>query len=654
MGLISCNDFLDKMPESSVTPEKFFKSETDLASYAINLYGNISSISPGSYGVSTFSSDNATDNQAGVDYSSRWVPGEWKVGSNGGAWNFGAIRNCNYFLDKVLPKYDAGEIQGSKVNIEHYIGEIYFLRAYIYFSKLQELGDFPIVTIPLNDKEEELIAASKREPRNKVARFILEDLSKAIELLSETPPGGKNSISKDVAYLFRSRVALFEGTWLKYHKGTAFVPGGPGWLGKAEDVAGFDIESEIKYFLNEAMVSAKVVADKMKGNLVNNTDSPEGMNDKFESLNPYYTMFCDIDMNSYSEVLMWRKYDEKLGITHNIQMQLMRNGGGTGWTRGLVNSFLMRNGLPIYAAGSGYDPNWENQGIDATLQNRDSRIKIFTKGDNSVDAYKDGIASMSNLNWVVIGNSETRMVTGYAVKKGKHYDSYYQLNHGKGVTGSVIFRGTEAMLNYIEASYELNNTIDGVASGYWKDIRNRAKISDDFNKTIAATDMAEEAKGDFGAYSHGKLVSATLYNIRRERRNEFIGEGMRWADLKRWRSCDQIKNYQIEGMKYYGTIYENAWKDGNSGENLAIVDVEGGSGNISSKSVSGDYIRPYQITKINNSVFNGYNFIQAHYLSPIPQSVFRQTATGDKTDVSTSIIYQNPDWPMVGGEGPKM
>lgn len=61
---------------------------------------------------------------------------------------------------------------------------------------------------------------------------------------------------------------------------------------------------------------------------------------------------------------MYRAFDkDKANVTHNIQMQLQRNGGGTGWTRGLVNSFLMRNGLPIYAAGSGYNPEWENQGI---------------------------------------------------------------------------------------------------------------------------------------------------------------------------------------------------------------------------------------------------------------------------------------------------
>ena len=44
---------------------------------------------------------------------------------------------------------------------------------------------------------------------------------------------------------------------------------------------------------------------------------------------------------------MWREYNEAQGVTHNIQMQLMRNGGGTGWTRGLVNSFLMEADIPI-------------------------------------------------------------------------------------------------------------------------------------------------------------------------------------------------------------------------------------------------------------------------------------------------------------------
>lgn len=364
-------------------------------------------------------------------------------------------------------------------------------------------------------------------------------------------------------------------------------------------------------------------------------------------------MFCDYSLENYPEVLMWREYNEAQGVTHNIQMQLMRNGGGTGWTRGLVNSFLMENGLPVYASGSGYNPDWEKESVKATLTGRDSRIRIFTKKDGDADVYNaDGSANRFDPTWIVKGNNETRNVTGFALKKGKHYNSYMENQHQKGTTASVVFRGAEALLNYIEACYEKNGNIDATADRYWRALRTRAKVNPDYNVTIAATDVAKEAMGDFGAYSQGRMVDATLYNIRRERRNELIGEGMRMADLKRWRALDQVNNYHIEGMLYWGSSYEGKLLS-QSGEDLVIVDVDGGTGNMSDKVVSGPYIRPYQISKVNNSVFGGYNFTPAHYLSPLPQSAFRQTASGDKTDLETSVIYQNPGWPKVAGQAPK-
>ena len=69
---------------------------------------------------------------------------------------------------------------------------------------------------------------------------------------------------------------------------------------------------------------------------------------------------------------------------------MARNGGGSGWTRGMVNSFLMRNGLPIYAAGSDYNPDWEKEGVNSTLQNRDSRIVIFTKKPGDANTENKG------------------------------------------------------------------------------------------------------------------------------------------------------------------------------------------------------------------------------------------------------------------------
>ena len=382
-SLTSCNDFLDREPLDKVTPEKFFSAEADLAAYAINNYKFVTV--DDKYGINLFGKDNDTDNQASGTSNSFWIPGEKKVAADRGEWKWEDIRSCNYFFDQVLPRYEEGAITGNQDNVKHYIGEMYVNRAYSYFQLFTKFGDLPIVTTALPDIQGELVEASKRQPRHKVARFIIEDLKKAEDMLLNNPPGGKNRISKNVAYLLHARVALYEATWEKYHRGTAFVPGGSGWPGK--DAQGYDADVEINYFLDEAIAASKFVADQMVGNLAENTDTPEGMNASLVSINPYYTMFCDENMEGYKEILMWKKFDESLGVTSNLQMELCRNGGGSGWTRGMVNSFLMRNGLPVYASGSGYNPDWEKEGVVATVQNRDSRLGIFTKKPGDVNYY---------------------------------------------------------------------------------------------------------------------------------------------------------------------------------------------------------------------------------------------------------------------------
>lgn len=643
-GLTSCNDYLDREPLDKVIPEKYFIAESDLAAYTINAYPFVTV--DGNYGINLFGKDNDTDNQASENSPAFWIPGQKKVPSNEGQWKWEKIRACNYFFDNTLPNYEAGKITGTPDNIKHYIGEMYVIRAYNYYKLLVALGDLPIVTTALPDVEETLVEASKRQPRNKVARFILDDLQKATELLLDKAPGGKNRISKNVAHLLRARVALFEGTWEKHHKGTAFVPGGPGWPGNPADLDGFNIDNEIAYFLGEAMASAKVVGDAVVDKLAENTDTREGMSNGLVSINPYYTMFCDENMEGYDEILMWRQFKEGL-VANNLQMELARAGGGSGWTRGMVNSFLMRNGLPVYAPGSGYNPNWEKEGINETLQNRDSRITIFTKKPGDVNFYNtDGTANEASINYLFAA-AGSQATTGFIIKKGKHYSAHMANDHNAGSSGGIVFRGAEALLIYMEASYEKNGNIDATAEKYWKALRRRAKVDEDFTKTINATDMSKEALGDFGAYSHGKLVDATLYNIRRERRNELCAEAFRWEDLKRWRACDQFKTtpYRVEGMLFWGSKYEDETKD------KVIIDPE--KGNMSPKELS-DYIVPYEKNSTNNLIASqkGFLFTPAHYLEPIGMTVFRQTAS-DKNDYSTSIVYQNPGWSIEGDTGAK-
>ncbi|MBK7099261.1 MAG: RagB/SusD family nutrient uptake outer membrane protein [Sphingobacteriales bacterium] len=627
-----CNKFLDRAPLDKVTPDKFLNSESDLQAYTIAAY---SFPTHDGWGVGTFGIDNHTDNQATTNYSNRWVPGEWRVPQSGGNWGFGNIRNINYFFEAVLPKWKDNKIAGNSDRINHYIGEAYFLRAYEYFNKLKAFGDFPILKTTLTDQLNVLIDASKRKPQNEVARFIISDLDSAISLLAAAPPNGKNRISKNSALLFKSRVALYEGSWLKFHQGTAAVPGGSGWPGAASNPGlTINIAGEIDYFLTQAMSAAAQVADNVA--LVTNTKD-NGYN---SSTNPYFTMFGDPNLEGYSEVLFWRAYDPKKSINHNVNAYLNPNGGNTGYTKGLVNSFVIANGLPIYAAGSGY---LGDDSVQIVKNGRDNRLALFMKAPGEL-RFSDGAIELEGYPAIISNAIENKYVTGYPLKKGFSYKRS-QVDGLQGETGSIVFRAVEAYLNYIEASYLKTGSIDTKADGYWKAIRNRAGVNSDYSITVAATDMTEEAKNDFGAYSKGALLTdKILYNIRRERRDELIAEGFRMDDLRRWRALDQLKAnpYLIEGFKVWGPMqnwYKNA--DGSS----RLVEAGNNGANVSKKSES-NYLRPYRINLgAGNLALNGYKWADAHYFEPIAiQHLLITSPNG--SDAAASVIYQNPYWPI--------
>lgn len=642
-GLSSCDDFLDRAPLSEVTPDAYLKTEADLAAYTIAAY---SFPTHNGFNIGTFGIDNGTDNQATSNPSNIWVPGEYRVPQSGGSWNFGAIRNINYFIETSVPDWKNDEITGNGSNIQHYIGEAYFLRAYQYFNKVQALGDFPIVKTSLPDDQDILAEASKRRPRNEVARFILADLDSAIMLLQDSPPGGKNRISKNAALIFKSRVGLHEGSWLTYHKGTARVPGGPGWPGAGKvDNFSIDIDSEIDFFLTQAMSAAEQVADQIPLE-VNSKD-----NGFDSSKNPYFTMFGSESLGGYQEVIFWRDYDPTLGINHNVNHYINRNGGNSGFTREFVDNVLMANGLPIYAPGSGY---MGDDFIEDVKIGRDNRLQLFMKapGELRVNNVTNSDGSPVLIDQPdILGLQETKYVTGYGVKKGLNYDNA-QGEGNVGSTGAIVFRATEAYLNYLEASYIKEGAVNGKAASYWMSIRDRAGVNPDYMTTVGATDMSIEAENDFGAYSHGSILTdKVLYNIRRERRIEFMEEGMRMDDLKRWAALDQLKMtpHIIEGFKLWGPMQN--WYEDEDGATELVEPTDEGTPNVSAKSDS-KYLRPYRIiTSSTNLVKDGYSWAYAHYLEPIAIQHFLITTPSGSGAAENSVIYQNPDWPISANSG---
>ena len=642
MMTTACDDFLDREPLSFKSEEAYFHTAEDFKLAVNDLYKFLPQNN--SIWGGTYSEDCKSDNQCSSGYYAILLSnGDYKTqaqsnGSN--IWNFNRLRAINFALNKIEGALEEAEDQ---TMARHYLGEAYFFRAWEYFRMLRNYGDLPIIKQVMDDDDAALTAASKRYPRNEVARFIIDDLNKGIELLQEKAPES-GRVCKDAAYALLSRVALFEASWERYHAGTCFVPGNAKWPGKTLwpdfAFASGSAEAEVDYFLDIAIAAADHVASKRS------LDADyQGM------FNNYETVFPDDD-----EVILARYYQK--GVLSHSCSAFLKNGGGCGATRALVNTFLMQNGLPIYAAGSGY--KGDSKDTYTEFQGRDERLTVSVRAAGRyIETHYDAETN-TNVNDTTFYNKpfiyntgNEKSTTGYDICKWlvgnyslEHYTSRdyggEQRTQYNCTTAVPILRAAECYLNYLEAFFMRYGSLGGNCERYWKALRQRAGVDDDFNKTINNTDLEKE--NDLAVWSRGQLIDKTLYNIRRERRCEFIAEGMRFDDLKRWRSLDMMKDYQPEGFRLWGTLNEQLYADNRTKELSPDVVTQSGLS---------DYLRPLQVSA-SSAAYNGYTFPKPHYLEPIPIAEFLLCISPEgvtQTAIGMSMLYQNPGWP-VDADGP--
>lgn len=550
-SVVSCSDWLEQEPPSYLTPDSYFTDATQVQAAVDWFYTVMVTHGNWSYGV--YGNDNETDNQADWYPDNKYGTGLWQTSLTNGNWSWDNIRNINYQLRTISDKHSAGEISGEATTINQYIGELYFLRSYCYFDMLQKWGDLPIFSWALNDNEQELIALSVREPRNEVARFIINSLDSALNLMQPQGTYATTRIGPDAVKLFKSRVALYEGTFLKYFANTPFVPNGPNWPGAAKDYnANYQyptgsVEAESNYFLQIAAETSKEIADKYMSQLRINTGVvPQSSTDPS---NPYLGIWGTVDMSDVPEVLLWREYNRSLGVLNDVEVVVTKSNYGIGLTRSFVENYLMKDGRPIY------DSQYEycDTSVHKVRENRDPRLTVFLKEPGQTNLFINadansigdhGVAEEPVPNIIRNGDAENGYPTGYALRKGGTFDGALTDN-GASTNACAVFRATEALLNYMEAEYLLTRSINNILP-YWRAVRTAAGFTGDAidpQVTISHTDMAQEAKCDWGAYSGGQVLDdAVLYNIRRERRCELIAEGLRWMDLQRWRALDQLKS----------------------------------------------------------------------------------------------------------------
>ncbi|MDX1363665.1 RagB/SusD family nutrient uptake outer membrane protein [Arenibacter latericius] len=545
---MSCSDdLLDKLPEDEISPEQYWKTPNDLALFLNQFYTTFPVHSGWNGGIFEF--DNNSDNLANVSINTRFVGSNNTAPTSDGTWNgnYSNIRNVNYYLE------NSATAEGPEDLINAYNGEAYFFRAMFYFELLQKFGGVPYIDKVLNTDSPELMSA--RIPRNELATKIIEDLDRAITGLKPKASTEAFRVHRGMALALKSNVALYEGTWEKYHEGTPF--GAP--------------TNESTKFLQWAADAAETLINEGNYTLYNNGEE-----------NTYWSLFNKVDYSGVSEVMFWKQYDTSEGVDHRVGHYIPQNGAGTGVTKSLVDSYLSIDGLPIEVSLL-YDSSQESSLSDIVV-NRDPRLAqtICTPGDLITE--RAGNPDIYFEYPTFRENNEVVSTTGYQIYKGGSTDEGQRT---ESTIGAIIYRYAEVLLNYAEAKAELGTLTQADLDKTINLLRARVGMP-----SLTLTPVADPNK----AFPE---LSDLINEIRRERRVEMALEGKRFDDLMRWKADHLIIGKRHQGFKIVGSDMETEFADllGSS----ILVNDEG-------------YIDPYI-----NALPTGFGFNpNRDYLSAIP------------------------------------
>lgn len=548
-GLMSsCESFLDRPPLDSITDEEMTFSKTEMELYSNKYYDSF----PGfrAWGLGIFDMDYPTDNMvAGAyDYNGQ-IAGTLTLPSAGGGWDWGNIRSVNYFLVNYHKTTEDPTV------VNPYIGEMYFWKGWFYYGLLKAFGDLPWYDEPLTTTSEGLYAP--RVSRSIIADSIISNLDKAVALLPEKGNAIPGRLHKDVALLFQSRVALYEGTWEKYHNHTVF---------------GVEKADPDKYFRKAAEAAGQIIDKKVY--VIERVDNDPQWG--------YWKLFNQKDLSTNKEILLWKAFDKSLGLYHNAQNTFGVNDNNCGMSKYLVESYLCTDGKPIAVS-----PLYKGDDrVEELVKNRDPRLtqSMFTAGAPRLISGTD--TSRFTLPDLTL-ETRLRNTTGYEAYKGVDPAG----DHMNGdVTASIIFRYAEALLNYAEAKAELNECDQTVLDQTVNVLRDRVAMP---HLTVDVGFV--DPKWEFPE------LSPLLNEIRRERRVELACEGYRFDDLMRWAATKLIKRPML-GAKMQQFIDQKDSFNPVLDPKTIYVNDEG-------------YIAPHW----NTPAKNGWQFDpEKNYLLPIP------------------------------------
>jgi hypothetical protein len=481
MLALGCKD-LTLGPKDQVSDASFWKSPDQFRLAANDFYFALR----GAHNYTELNSDIATG--SGSSAMSSMSNGSYLPPANSDLWNnsYIGIRATNYLLAKAAQS-------GLGSQIDRWVGEALFFRAYNYWNLVKTYGGVPLITTVLDVTSPEVYAA--RATQQEVIDFIIADLDNAVPKLlkqSQLSPAEMGRVTQGAALALKARAALYQGTWRKYH-----VEGDPTAMLTAAITAATQLVDSGGYALYTA----------------HGTDSS-------------YKFLFILQGDDSKEVILARRYYAGRAW-HNWTRELWFNYMIP--TKKLADMYLCTDGLPITISPQflGYDSLATTE-----FQNRDPRMAMTFVVPGSVvfqeTGFKPVVPGFS-------GSNATR--TGYMLRK--FLDETVEATQFAGQYDFKEFRYGEVLLILAEALFERDGTITDV----------------DLNRTIKPLrDRVGMPALTNGLVSTNGLDMLT--EIRRERTVELAFEGFRRDDLRRWKTAETEMPQALRGVKFVGTEYQ--------------------------------------------------------------------------------------------------
>ncbi len=605
LALVSCEDFLTKAPESSLSPDTYFASKAELDLWANNFYNDIM---PTADELAVFNADdqssttslNALQRGLRTPSSKSWSADTWKP-----------LRYINYMLENNRCT-DAS-------TKSMYDGVAYFFRAWFYYKMVRQYGDIPWYDHVLGSSDKEVFT-QPRDPRGYVMLKVMEDLDRAYELLpARWPTESVYHVSKDAALALKSRAALFEGTFRKYHAGTDYVP---------QDVQTFDGETiSSEWFLRQAVDAAGMMLGTRKlytGNTLGLAPN---------ATNASYREYFVLEDAETDETILSRLYNVDILVRHSIQYSYKANHRSA--SARMVNHYLQADGTSM-SKRSGFDfrEGHETLPYDQMFLNRDPRLAQSIQGPGfvMVDVNDDNTHKTQRLTF-------DRTFNGYRVIK-----FISDAGHETSTTSTTDFpviRYPEVLLNYAEAKAELGElTADDIAKTI--DVI-RARVGMPAMATVPTTVDPLMAEYYPVVVQKNPPQLAAILEVRRERTVELFCEGFRQWDMLRWgegkwltpRATGGIKGIYVTGLGEYDLDKDGkidiCLYTGNKPQSTApaanILEI-GGVYTLTGGTGGGGYLTYYAA--------ENYEWNDARdYLWPIP---------ADQRSLTGGALSQNPGW----------